>query len=321
MVQPFDAGKLKLDGEPVPVAEHVGTEGSAGYFSVSPSGVLAYRTASGANVGILQTSWFDRDGKFTGKLEPGPERGLRLSPDAKFAMGRDTAPQGRGDLWMLDLSRGVRTRFTFRQSAGTFPVWSPNGSNIFFAAGASSVPDTIYQKAVNGAGEEKEILKDTGATLAPADVSRDGRFLLYFDQGPKNPKNGYDLWVLPLRGDSKPVLLLGTPFTEVLGRFSPDGRWIAYLSNESGRFEVYVRPFVAGPSGPPSLGAGKWQVSKKRGIDGHQYGTAPLAERWQGDHFHRPQQRGDVRGGEWERGGISDRLADTLVHRPDKQRG
>jgi hypothetical protein len=114
MVQPFDAGKLKLAGEPVPVAEHVGTEGSAGYFSVSPSGVLAYRTGSAANVGTLQTVWLDREGKSANKMEPGPERGLRLSPDAKFAVGRDAPPAGRGDLWMLDLSRGVRTRFTFR---------------------------------------------------------------------------------------------------------------------------------------------------------------------------------------------------------------
>jgi eukaryotic-like serine/threonine-protein kinase len=254
MVQPFDAGKLKLTGEPVPVAEHVGTEGSAGYFSVSPSGVLAYRTGSAGNVSILQTSWLDREGMVTSKLEPGPERGLRLSPGAKFAMGRDAPPAARGDLWMLDLSRGVRTRFTFRQSAGTFPAWSPDGNNIFFATSASAVPDTLYEKGVNGAGEEKQILKDTGATMAPTDVSPDGRYLLYYAESPKSPKTVVDLWVLPLQGDGKPVLLLGSEFSEALGSFSPDGRWIAYLSNESGRFEVYVRPFAAGAS--PSLGAG-----------------------------------------------------------------
>jgi Tol biopolymer transport system component len=103
--------------------------------------------------------------------------------------------------------------------------------------------------------------------------------LLYNGQSPKNPKNGSDLWVLPLQGDGKPVLLLGTPFTEGLGSFSPDGRWIAYLSNESGRFEIYVRPFVAGPSGPPSLGAGKWQVSK----DGARAATNLGPPHWRSD--------------------------------------
>jgi len=279
MVQPFDAGKLKLTGEPVPVAEHVGTEGSSGYFSISPSGVLAYRTGSAATIGVLQTSWFGRDGKLIRKLEPGPERGLRLSPDAKFAMGRDAAPGGRGDLWMLDLSRGVRTRFTFRQGPGTFPVWSPDGNNVFFAAGASTISDTFYEKAVNGAGEEKQLLKEAGASLTPSDVSRDGRFLLYSAQSPRSPKTGLDMWVLPLQGNSQPVLLLGTPFTEGLGSFSPDGRWIAYFSNESGRVEIYVRPFVAGPSGPPALGAGKWQVSKDGAAGAANFGPP----RWRND--------------------------------------
>ena len=279
MVQPFDAGKLKLAGEPVPVAEHVGTEGSSGYFSVSPSGVLAYRTGSASSVALLQTSWLDRSGKVTGKLEPGPQRGLRLSPDARFAIGRDLAPNIRGDLWMLDLSRGVRTRFTFRQSPGTFPVWSPDGNNVFFAAGSSSVTDKIYEKAVNGAGEEKEVLKDTGTAMSPTDVSRDGRFLLYYAQGPKSLKTAIDLWVLPLQGNRQPALLLGTPFNEGQGSFSPDGRWIAYLSNESGRPEVYVRPFVAGTSGPPSLGAGKWQVSKDGASTASNFGPP----RWRND--------------------------------------
>jgi eukaryotic-like serine/threonine-protein kinase len=264
MAQPFDSGKLKLAGEPVPVAEHVATQLASGSFSVSPAGVLAYRAAAATGVGILQTSWFDREGKLTGKLEPGPERGLKLSPDAKLAMGRDAPQRASGDLWILDLSRGVRTRFTFRQSIGTFPVWSPDGGSVIFAAGTDR--DTIYQKAVNGAGEAKELLKEPSTELYPTDVSRDGRFLLYHSIDLKNAARQYDLWVLPLfapqGGDAKPALLLGTEFDEVLGSFSPDGRWIAYVSTESGRGEVYVRPFVAGSSGPPSLGAGKWQVSK-----------------------------------------------------------
>jgi hypothetical protein len=124
--------------------------------------------------------------------------------------------------------------------------------------------DTIYEKASSGAGDEKELLKKPGEVKIPASWSRDGRFLLYYTL--QSPKTLQDLWVLPLEGDRKPALLLGTEFQEREGSFSPDMRWIAYTSNESGRTEVYVRPFLAsGSSGAPSLGEGKWQVSKDGG--------------------------------------------------------
>ena len=260
MVQPFDAGKLQFRGEAVPVAEHVGAELSLGYFSASLTGVLAYRT--GAATGGLQTTWFDVDGKITGTFgEPGPDQGLVLSPDGTRAAGRDAAPQVRGDIWLLDFARGVRTRLTFRQSSGSFPVWSPDGSRIIFSAG--NTLDTIYEKAASGAGEEKELLKKPGQIHLPTSWSHDGRFLLFNTNG--TPKTGSDLWLLPLEGDRKPVLLLGTDFIEGQGSFSPDGRWIAYTSNESGRPEIYVRPFISSGSSGPSLGEGKWQVSKNGG--------------------------------------------------------
>jgi Tol biopolymer transport system component len=269
MVQPFDAGKLQLRGEPVPVAEHVGTTGSSGAFSVSPTGVLAYRTGAAQAAGSTQPTWFDRQGKVTNTFgQPGPDLGLVLSPDATHAAGRDALQNARGDIWLLDFARGVRTRFTFRQTAGSYPVWSPDGSRIFFAAG--NLLDTIYEKAASGAGEEKELLKKPGEVKLPTSVSRDGRFLLYTIANV--PKTGNDLWLLPLEGERKPVLLLGTEFIEALGSFSPDMRWIAYGSNESGRGEIYVRPFVA--SGP-SLGEGKWQVSKD--------GAAGVLPKWRSD--------------------------------------
>jgi serine/threonine protein kinase/Tol biopolymer transport system component len=264
MAQSFDASKLKLTGEPAPVAEHVGALGSSGFFSVSPSNVLAYRTgATPANGTLLQAYWFDRQGKLTSTAgEPGALWGLRLSPDATRAAGRDDATGSRGDVWMLDLARGVRTRLTFRQSAGSFPVWSPDGSSIVFSAGGI-LADTIYERAASGAGEEKELLKKQNESKVPTSWSHDGRFLLYHTP----EQAGGDLWVLPLAGDRKPVLLLGTQFTESYGSFSPDGRWVAYASNETGRDEIYVRPFIAsGSSAPgasgPRLGEGKWQVSK-----------------------------------------------------------
>ena len=269
MGQPFDANQMKLTGDPVPVAEHVGTTQSIGVFSVSPSGTLAYR--SGAQDGNSQLTWFGPQGKPLSTFgQPNLDGGIRLSPDATRGVVRDATQQGAGDLWTLDFTRGVRTRLTFQQSSGSYAVWSPNGSSIAFAAG--STLDTLYEKASSGAGDEKELLKETGTIHIPTSWSRDGRFLLYYTQN--TPNTGVDLWVLPLEGDRKPALLLGTPFAEAQGSFSPDMHWIAYTSDESGRFEVYVRPFtVSGPSGAPSLGEGKWQISK----DG---GTEP---RWRAD--------------------------------------
>jgi serine/threonine protein kinase len=262
MVQPFDTGKLRLKGEPVPVAEHVATIGSIGIFSVSPTGVLAYRSGGTAVAGAFQPTWFDRQGKVTGEFAPpGTDQGLALSPDGTRAAGRDASQTAKGDIWLLDSARGVRTRLTFRQSAGTFPVWTSDGARVIFSAGTS--PDTIYEKATSGAGDEKELLKRPGEIMIPSGVSHDGKYVLFSTVN--TPKTGSDLWVLPLEGDRKPVLLLGTEFNEGGGSFSPDGHWVAYISNASGRNEVYVRPFIStGPSGP-SLGEGKWQVSRDGG--------------------------------------------------------
>jgi Tol biopolymer transport system component len=134
------------------------------------------------------------------------------------------------------------------------------------------------KKLPAGAGEDKELLKKPGEIKHPTSWSRDGRFLLY--NTTTVPKTGADLWVLPLEGDRKPVLLLGTEFDENYGSFSPDMRWIAYASNESGRAEIYIRPFIAGSTGAsgssgPSLGDGKWQVSKD--------GFAGAVPRWRAD--------------------------------------
>jgi eukaryotic-like serine/threonine-protein kinase len=150
MVQPFDSGKLRLRGEPAPVAEHVGSIASIGIFSVSATGVLAYRArASDART----LTWRDREGNETATAQPGSYYGLALSPDATRVAFRDAPANASGDIWLLNLARSISTRFTFQNGSYQDPVWSPDGSRIFFAAGNQQ--DTIYEKAANGAGEEK----------------------------------------------------------------------------------------------------------------------------------------------------------------------
>jgi Tol biopolymer transport system component/predicted Ser/Thr protein kinase len=264
MAQPFDTGRMQLRGEPVPVAEHVATTGAIGVFSVSPSGVLAWHR--GVENSQYQLTWFDREGKTSNAFgQTGTDQLVALSPDGTRAVVRDGSVITLGDLWTIDFARGVRTRVTFRKTFGSGGLWSPDGTQIVFSASNPRTPlDTLYEKPSSGAGDEKVLLRMAGQNLYATSWSRDGRFLLFYFS--PNPQTGSDLWVLPLEGDRKPVPLLVTPFNELYGVFSPDARWIAYTSNESGRYEVYVRPFLAsGPSGAPALGEGKWQVSRDGG--------------------------------------------------------
>lgn len=264
MVQPFDVDRMQLRGESVPLIERVATTGAIGVFSVSANGALAWRPGVGGRQFLL--TWFDREGKVLNTFgQPGDDQLVALSPDGTRAAVRDGSVTTLGDLWAIDFARGVRTRVTFRKTLGSGAVWSPDGTRIVFSAGNPRAPlDTLYEKSSSGAGDEKVLLKMPGQNLYATNWSRDGRFLLFYFS--PNPKAGADLWVLPLEGDRKPVPLLATEFSELEAVFSPDARWVAYTSNESGRYEIYVRPFLgSGPSGAPALGDGKWQVSRDGG--------------------------------------------------------
>ena len=222
---------------------------------------------------LTQLVWFDRSGKQTGVLgDRARFADLSLAPDGRRVAVSifDLARRAR-DIWLFDIARGFGTRFTFDPSDELASVWSPDGSRVVFNARRKGHLD-LYQKASNGAGIDEELLAD-GLDKHPHDWSPDGRFILFVVSA---PKTGFDLWVLPLFGDRKPFPFTQTRFNEGLGQFSPDGRWIAYASNESGRDEVYVAPFQGrAPDAAAARGAsdGKWQVSTAGG-------SAP---RWRGD--------------------------------------
>jgi Tol biopolymer transport system component/tRNA A-37 threonylcarbamoyl transferase component Bud32 len=257
LAQPFDARRLELRDVPAPVAQDVGmTWYFTGMFSVSDEGVFVYRPASAS--GSFQLTWVDRQGKTVGTFgPPGTDWRVVLSPDGRRAVAKDAPYNVAGDLWMLDLASGRRTRFTFNRNVYSPAVWSPDGSRIAYSAGR--LGDTIYAKAASG-GDEQVLLKEPGLRHFPTSWSRDGRFLLYHTENA--PKTGYDLWALSL-SDRKSHLMLGEAFNEWAGVFSPDMRWAAYVSLESGSSEVYVRPFrLSGQGGQPSFGEGKWQISK-----------------------------------------------------------
>jgi Tol biopolymer transport system component len=260
VAQRLDLGRKALTGDPVTLADPVAVAGSAGALSVSAAGLVAYRAGGRAN--RRQLAWFGRSGKAMGAMGAPDEGGLnnpRVSPDGRrVAVYR--AVQGK-EIWLLD---GTRTsRFTFDAALARNPIWSPDGRRIVFSSNRKSAFN-IYQKPSGGAGEE-ELLVETPQDKVASDWSAAGRFILYHST---DPQTGRDLWVRPMEGDRKPWVFLKTSFTERNGQFSPDGRWVAYESNESGRNEIYIRPFAApaASGAAANAAAGQWQVSTAGGI-------------------------------------------------------
>ncbi len=267
LAQRLDLGLGKLTGDPVTVADPVTSNlpFNVGALSVSATGLIAYRSGG---AGQRQLIWFDRTGKTLGTLGASDANSLlapTLSPDGRRAAVFRVV-EGNTDIWLLDATR--ETRFTFDPSLNRFPIWSPDGSRIVFDSNRKGHRD-LYLKASNGAGSE-ELLVESAQDKGVDDWSRDGRFLMYHSA---DLQSSYDLWVLPMEGDPsagsgqsrKPFVFLKTNFDQRRGQFSPDGRWVAYMSNESGRYEVYVRPFSGNASGTST--GGQWQVSTSGGIN------------------------------------------------------
>ena len=255
VAQPFDARGLRVTGEIMPVVDGVGAGGNGlAHFSVSDDGTLVYSSSGVA--GRSQMVWMDRAG---GTPKPwgssGDLNNLSLSRDQRRVTLRilDTQTANR-DVWIIDPERGTNTRFTFDASNDNTPLWSPDGSRIAFTSDRNGGVDNLYQKPSSGAGSE-ETLFTSAHDKALTSWSNDGRFIAYQEV---NPTTGGDIWVLPLLGDRAPIPFARTTFNEGHARFSPDGRWLAYASDESGRFEAYVQQFP-GPGG-------KWQISTRGGF-------------------------------------------------------
>jgi eukaryotic-like serine/threonine-protein kinase len=261
VAQPFDTSVFQVHGEPLPLTRNVRYQKSTGivFFSVSEAGVLLYR--GGGNVDNVQLTWLDRTGTEAGLIgAPGPYANYRLSPDARrLALDREGPEDGTRNIWLMDLSRSTPTRFTFDPDGAGGAVWSPDGSRILFTSQRSGRRE-IYVKASDGSGSEDLVSSEE---LFGASWSPDGKFIL---AEARDPKTGTDLEVMPASGKQKPISFLKTPFSEGQARFSPDGKWIAYVSDESGTPEVYVRPFpLSGSKSQISTKGGHWPRWRRDG--------------------------------------------------------
>lgn len=245
-VQRFDPNQGAVVGDPVLVADGVAYDGAAFAAAVSTSdtGTLAYRRGEAG--GGRELLWFDRSGKPIGTaaiLDGDARQNLRLSVDGRRAM-LDVSTNGNGDVWLFSLPEWTPTRFTFDTASDLFPIWSPDEKRIFFASNRAGSYN-VYVKDSSGAGSETLLLESPNNKV-PMHVAPDGRLLLYRES---HPTTGRDLMALPLSGDPTPFPVVRTRAEEREGQFSPDGRWLAYQSDESGgRFEIYVQPFP-GPGG------------------------------------------------------------------------
>ncbi len=238
IAQPFDEKRLEIVGDAYALAEQVQS------FSASQTGgVLAYWAGASANA--PQPVWFDRKGNRIGSLgEPVEQLNVRISPDGTKVVSEIFDPQVRdlnADIWLYDVVRGVKTRLTFGPGTSRRPCWSPDGKRIVFSSDRKGQFD-LYEKAIDGSENEELVLEAETAKYCDS-WSPDGKFLLYSTNSAHS--SATELWTLPLFGDRKAVPYLQTGFNQTGGRFSPNGKWIAYVSNESGKNEVYVRPFPA----------------------------------------------------------------------------
>jgi len=261
LAQAFNAETLALVGEPAPVTEerisqfvNTGSSAFSAAFSVSETGTLVYVEGTGASQ--TQLVWFDRTGRTLAAVGPsGKYNHVELSPDARrVAVDRYETRVDQPDIWLIDVSTGTPTRFTFSPGRFQYPRWAPDGTRLVFSEMYQR--PGLAQKPASGAGTEERLYDSTDQALTfPGDWSPDGMSIV-FRRLPPGTLGG--LWLLALSGQRQATPVPHTEMRGANGRFSPDGRWLAYESVESGRNEVYVQPL-------PATGA-KWLISRNGGV-------------------------------------------------------
>ena len=270
LARPFDASALRPTGEPFPIAESVtmapptiGASLQSAYFTVATAGSSLAWSPAGARERHL--TWFDRSGRQGSPLgAPAIINSIRLFRDSDRAVASiDDPANGTRDLWVLDADRGTTSRLTFDHAGADNPVLSPDGSRVAFNATNGKVLN-LFQQSTTGAGRP-ELLLESDQNKLPTDWSADGRYLVYHVL----PLNGkYEIWAVSNPAgpatDRKVLPVIRTPADTTYARISPDGKWVAYQSDESGRYEIYVQPFR--PGEPPSA---KWQISTSGGARPH----------------------------------------------------
>jgi serine/threonine-protein kinase len=254
----FALDRLELTGEPVPVLAGVSADPGRGgaQFAFSSDGTLVYQRGEGLRT-ALPVQWMDREGKLQPlRMAPGLYSNIRFSPDGRW-LALDVLEGKNQDVWVYDWARDIPSRLTFDLGVDAEPVWTPDGQRIAFSSSrADSATPNLYWQRAYGTGEAERLTESANPQI-PTSWHPSGEFLA-FEEYTRQTRS--DILILPLTGDEasgwkpgKPTVFLNSPFEEYEAAFSPDGRWLAYSSNESGRYEVYVRPYP-GPGG-------KWQVS------------------------------------------------------------
>jgi Tol biopolymer transport system component len=249
----FDASALKVQGDPFTISDDI-----EGGFTVTNTGLLTFRRAATAESN-KQLQWFDRDGR---RLEPvgAPANygGIDLSPNGD-RVAVDIVSNNNKDIWVIDLARAVPSRITFDPATDWSTQWSPDGNQLIFASAGRNREGggatQIYRKASSGVGTEEVVPTDGNASI-PVHWSPDNKYIVFS----RTKQNGNDTWILPLFGDKKPKPLLESPFDKIQAQVSPDGRWIAYVTNETGAFQIVVQSF-------PDPNGGKWQISADGGVE------------------------------------------------------
>jgi Tol biopolymer transport system component len=235
--QSFDLNTLRFDGSPFVIAEGVGEYFGAARFSVSTRGMLIHGRGEGIP---SRLTWYDRVGRTLGTVgDRANHESMALSrDDRRLAVAIENVLEQAVQIWIYDLPEGIPTRMTSDRSAlEFFPVWSPDGRELAYGVPVNNPPN-VFRRRLDGSDAEV-LVPANGHAQFPCDWSPDARSILYAD---RDPNTKTDLWLLLLDGDRSPRPWLQTAFNEAGARFSPDGNWVAYESDETGRYEVYVRP-------------------------------------------------------------------------------